>query len=1447
MIAEKSLTTKPLVFTGSNWTEYRVRVRAMALASDMRDILDGKVTEEDFEDSEDETEKEAFLTKRNYLYSYLVNTQSPETLATVVDVEEGDARGVWERLLRQYESSTKASLKNLIGQLVEMKQGSKPVAEFVSAVMGMKRRIEDIATQNNINIMDELSMMVLIQGLPNSMNVLKSQLSLDDTLTLDKCRRQIVDSTELLTLKKSEGIALRTNSKDKKEKKCDHKNHPGGPDQCWILHPELRPKNKKNKKLGRSNTDLNTQEVANRTVVQTADTPDITPLWNRHVKSMNYARAVATRPVEEGMKRFVVDSGSTDHFSNSPEGLDNFNASSSMRVAVANGQINHTKGVGEISGKLKEVHVMESFNDNLLSVSKLYDEGRIVLFSKQVNGVLIADAKNFRFQCDAPLVYGHHEHGTFTVDIPLNKGKALSTTAGVTDSEINDGSPTATDITHLPPNAQRRKDAIQRAFRRSGYQNPDKLLYAQRHGLLTGLGLPNNARREEFEAESCDAYKQGRMKAHPHYDRGGMKRTEIPYEIVHFDMKVVNEPAYQRYRYAVILTDDYSRYESEILLQSKADLVEELNKWHQQNVVRRGYKVRQFRCDNAGEQKSYEYDKFMTEIAAKTEYTNAYSSASNGIAERSIQTSWNTMQCLRFGAGLPRKAWAELLRVAVRLHNLLPNIANPGGKSPYEMLYGTPPDLSYLRTIGSKAYVYKHKPERVALDPKAEVGRLIGYAIDTNGYRILMDPTTGRIVETNHVTFAETVKDSPEMLVSMAGPDPETEYYRSGPVIPTTTNQEEQLRSILKLPSMQKTNSKVGTKAAEHYNGATETLTDSVTIAPEVAVNDIVTVEDEGEVGEHQAPPQEVDNDHMYIPEPVLDHLEEKLKKEYYQYFPRRSERQRQEPNRLRIPHNGNSKSYLIQSVARRVASQALSTKISHREALADKRICKSMLTELSHLFKTNVIEITDLPPGHKAIGVVWAHKLKHDIDGEFIKAKSRICPWGFDQVPGVSYDPNKVEAPTLRLETIMTLLTTTVNRGMHSRNVDVDGAFTIPENPHPTYMRSPKGLNLPPGKVLKLNKALYGTKQAAYYWNELINEKLLKMGFSRSLIDPCLYYRWEDQFLSLIGLYVDDIRIVCDKFEDLDIIEQGLRADFPIKVPPENSWIGIKIIHDRTNGTMELTSGKYIGELLKLYNMEDCNPVATPAAPGSKLRRCEKTEELSFPYRELVGNLLWLARTTRPDILYAVNQLCAHVLSYGEAHIIAAKRVLRYLKGTRDLPLRLTRQSHFTLEVYADADFAGEPEENEQAMKSLSGMVVYIKGVGPIYSQSKLQSTISTSTSEAELKSVGAATQFILPLRQLLEEIGFKYEVPTAIYNDNASCIASLHSQLSGSKLRHVKVNFHFVKEKIKSKDITVNYLTTEEMLADIMTKALHAPRFLKLRDILMNTSSARHGGVSE
>jgi hypothetical protein len=203
----------------------------------------------------------------------------------------------------------------------------------------------------------------------------------------------------------------------------------------------------------------------------------------------------------------------------------------------------------------------------------------------------------------------------------------------------------------------------------------------------------------------------------------------------------------------------------------------------------------------------------------------------------------------------------------------------------------------------------------------------------------------------------------------------------------------------------------------------------------------------------------------------------------------------------------------------------------------------------------------------------------------------------------------------------------------------------------------------------------------------------------------------------------------------------------FAVKVLSGDLWLGMVIDHDREAGIMYVSMKNYILSTLEEFRMLDCNPHKTPAEPKTKLAKPREgsydIEAQSFPFRALLGSLLWIARTGRPDITYAVNQLQQFGSNYDTSHVIAAKRVLRYLKGSIDLRLTFRRGNGFTLAAYADSDFGSEPEGNDMPMRSISGLVAYIHGVGPIFSSAILEKTISLSTAEAEYKCVSKAAQF--------------------------------------------------------------------------------------------------------
>lgn len=239
--------------------------------------------------------------------------------------------------------------------------------------------------------------------------------------------------------------------------------------------------------------------------------------------------------------------------------------------------------------------------------------------------------------------------------------------------------------------------------------------------------------------------------------------------------------------------------------------------------------------------------------------------------------------------------------------------------------------------------------------------------------------------------------------------------------------------------------------------------------------------------------------------------------------------------------------------IARRVqVAQALSSKLSYKEAVKDPRLVLSMRKEIKDLIDMGAIEFVPRPPGANVIGSTWAHRYKYGPNGEFLHAKSRVCPWGFQQAEGVDYDGDRVSAATLAIESAMLLLVLATQRGMYQEQFDVDSAFATTQNHNATtYMRPPPGFVLPPGHVIHLKHSLNGTKQGAFDFYARADKVFRSLGFEPCVIDPCLYRRWRDGKLTLIGVYVDDFRVVDDR-ADIAELEAALADNFPagIKKP---------------------------------------------------------------------------------------------------------------------------------------------------------------------------------------------------------------------------------------------------------------------------------------------------------
>lgn len=251
------------------------------------------------------------------------------------------------------------------------------------------------------------------------------------------------------------------------------------------------------------------------------------------------------------------------------------------------------------------------------------------------------------------------------------------------------------------------------------------------------------------------------------------------------------------------------------------------------------------------------------------------------------------------------------------------------------------------------------------------------------------------------------------------------------------------------------------------------------------------------------------------------------------------------------------------------------------------------------------------------------------------------------------------------------------------------------------------------------------------------------------------------------------------------------------------------------------LSQPSYIKKLLQKFNMENCRPSKTPMETKPPSAPDPTSEDIikKKPYRELVGSLMHLMLSTRPDLSFSVNYLSRFQSCATNVHWTSLKRILRYLQATQDMKLCFPRISDQVLVTYADADWA-----NDEDRKSTSGFLIKIFGSTIIWTTRK-QTTIALSSTEAEYVSLVTAAQDLLWTKTLLQELKIDPGIPV-IYEDNQPCIKSLE-KWEHKRLKHIDIKYNFVRNLICEKVISVQYIESENQIADILTKSLNATKF--------------------
>ena len=467
-------------------------------------------------------------------------------------------------------------------------------------------------------------------------------------------------------------------------------------------------------------------------------------------------------------------------------------------------------------------------------------------------------------------------------------------------------------------------------------------------------------------------------------------------------------------------------------------------------------------------------------------------------------------------------------------------------------------------------------------------------------------------------------------------------------------------------------------------------------------------------------------------------------------------------------------------------------------------------------------------------IDAKWVYTWKVDEQGWVVKVKSRLVARGFKQREGIDF--GETFAPTVSSSCVRLLSAIACECDLDLCHFDVGQAFVQSRLEENVFLRLPRGCGKMSGKVVRLNKILYGLKQASRTWHAHLTTCLSRLGFEQCLTDVCVFRLIEDGRVTITAVvHVDNIFAVGQK-ERCDRLCVDLNRTIPVKNLGELKWYGgCRYLRDRKRGTLTISQQSFAKELVNKFDVTSVQNI--PLRVGLKLDEFdvdEKTE--NRPFRELVGGLMWLAISTRPDISHAVRSVARYYSTPKAIHWKAALGILAYINGTSHFGITYQRGTlaSISLEVFADADYASKATDR----RSVSGGAIMCGGACVCWF-SRTQKCVTLSTSKAEYVALGDTVKELLFLRQV-----WRFMLPGKgmpcfpIFEDNQGAVQLSQNPVSNSNSKHIDVRHHFLRELVRQGDISVSHVPSEYQHADILTKALAFDVFAIHRRFLMYLS---------
>ena len=975
-----------------------------------------------------------------------------------------------------------------------------------------------------------------------------------------------------------------------------------------------------------------------------------------------------------------------------------------------------------------------------------------------------------------------------------------------------------------------------------------------------------------------------------------IRKPTKPGQVVSVDQMVSQTPGLigqmvgfittKRYRYATIFVDNATSL-GYVYLQRTPNAAEtiEAKKAFEKYAANRGVAVRHYHADN-GIFKAREWVEECARANQGLTFAGVNAHHQNGKAEKRIRDLQEGARAMllhaarRWPKAISAHLWPYAIRMANDSINRAPLLKNEEGKSPQQLFDNSDVEINpkHYKPFGCPVYVLDQRLQSgQPFDkwaPRATVGIYLGQSpIHNANVALVLNRMTGRVSPQFHVRYDESFHTTKQLKIETrwriaTGFEQENESARKREIESQRKQKAKRQKSSRQrndvAPPGQGGTSQAGETAGGVDTSEAPSQRDSDNQKQTQLQSEVTdlhppdtTQPGEPDVAQNRAP-ESVTPEHLS--KPTRSGRVPRPNPRYFADIANEALAEEAKSNGDEIPGQlltlnamfpkddtvGNQPEVYAYKATSDPDTMYYHGSMRQKDKVA---FLQAMEKEINSQLDQGVFSLvlrTQVPAGTKVLPAVWQMRRKRDIKTQEIKKhKARCNIDGSKMIHGEHYD--KTYAPVVGWGTIRLLLAMVLTNSWHT--VQIDYVLAYPQAPldKEMYMEIPRGIRFegydPKKYVLKLHRNIYGQKDAGRIWNKYLVKKLIEdVGFTQSKVDECMFYKGNVCYI----LYTDDsILAGPDKGEVMKVIEEIKEAGLNITIEGDiKDFLGVNIDR-KQDGVFEFTQPHLIDKILEALKFRDnTKSKATPASSSKLLYRNQDSEshDESFHYRSVIGMMNYLEKGSRSDIAYAVHQ-CARFSSDPKMeHAKAVRWIGKYLKGTRDKGMRFEPDESKGLEVFVDADFAGNYDKldtsNRDTARSRHGYIIRYNGC-PVVWKSQLQTEIALSTTEAEYTGLSYALREAIPIIELLKEMDSRgYTVTTKstrvhlkVFEDNAGAVEIAREQKYRPRTKHLNNRLHHFRSYVDDGTISVHHIDTELQPADYLTKPLNEETFVRHR----------------